>query len=50
MSKLNLYDTIFILQNHRLPDDTCINTDHINVINSTKKKYRVENSEQPENR
>ena len=35
-SKVNFHNTIFMLQNHRCPDSTCINNDYINVIDSTK--------------
>ena len=35
-----------MLQNQRWPHSTYINDDYINVINSTKKRYRIENSEQ----
>ena len=42
-------DTTFMLQDWRWPDDNYMNNNYINVINSTKKRYRVENSEQTEN-
>ena len=38
-----------MLQNHRWPDGTYVNNGYINVINSTKTIYRIENSEQTEN-
>ena len=34
-----------MLQNHIWPDDAYINNDYIRVINRTKKKYRIKNSE-----
>ena len=49
MCQLNFYDTIFILQNDRWPDGPSINNYYINVIDPTKKRYRIENSEQTKN-
>ena len=37
-----------MLQNHRWQDSTYANNDYINVINSTKKRNRIENSKQAE--
>ena len=47
MSKLNFYDTTFMLCN--ITDDIYMNNDYINVINSKDERYRAENSQQTEN-
>ena len=49
VSKLNFCNTIFMLQNYRWLDATYINNGYINVINSTKKRYRIKTLERAEN-
>ena len=45
----NIFFTEYVWVTASLPDGTKINNDYINVINSTKTRYRIENSVQTEN-
>ena len=47
--KLNFYNTVFVLPNHKWPDGTYINNDYINIFNFAKERLRIDNSDQREN-